>query len=216
MKRLCFAILILLLSSIVYGNEAQTEARVSSTRFGVLADFGVGGSFTTSFEYKGSKFKDESDYALTKGVSFYALWPFSDLMKLGVETRFLLWNSEDADLADMNPEKTVDLSPVIRFENRFDNRFMGFVKFAPGFSLYIPSDDYNEEKFIIGNGFGYNIALTLGFELSLSNRVSLISEAGYMSHTVYGKYKGRGDYLGINISYKLNGGQYFFNAGLTF
>jgi len=216
MKRVACVLIVMMLSGIAYGTEAQTEARISNQRYGVLVDFGFGGSFSQVYEYKGEKYKYDHNYALTKGISFYSIWQFNDIVSIGIDARLLLWNEEDDDLNGTSYEKTVDISPIIRLQNRFDDKFLGFIKFAPGFSIYIPSEDYDESNSTITNGYGYNIPFLLGFELALSKNVSMISEVGYMNHIVYGKIKGKGEYEGINPSYKIDGGQYFFNTGLTF
>ncbi|MGB9601027.1 MAG: hypothetical protein ACPL7I_10780 [Myxococcota bacterium] len=195
-KVIVLLVTFLMYSAVLTAEEIKESVYLKSEHnFSASLNFGLGGSETIRFTYEGKKARDEDELTITKGIAFSYSKPVTDFLMIGADGRLLFWNTESTE--DFESDKMIDLSPSVRLYRRFDENFMMYIKLVAGLSVNILSDDIDESEFSYSSGLGYNLAFFSGMEFTISKDISLLLEAGYITHDVYGKMRGHGEYEGI-------------------
>jgi len=189
---------------LVLGGQAHAD-----TRFGVGGMFGFGGEGEVEVDAGPIGGSSESDFDPTVGFNLWVDTTLSSLVRSGTwtrylrfggEARFLFWETED----QQDKSVTMEFCPVAKLSFPIKRDIDLFVRFAPGFSVMLPSDDLQG----FDTGFGFNIALLAGGTYQLTSQVGVLAELGFIIHNVYGDLTA-GDY-------SMSGTQFHLDFGLTF
>ncbi len=212
---LWFVVLVLLTPSVLLSEEVVSKVYTPPIGLGVSAGLGVGGEQDWSMRYKDQKESGFNDLTTSKALSLFYFYPMGEHLEIGVNGRFMFWNTDAGEEDDMDSNMMVDLSPVVKLFHRFDSNLKGCVKLYLGVSYNIVGEK-DLEDFVMENSLGYNYGLSTALEMRIVDNVSGIFEFGYVANNVSGYIKGKGEYKGIKVSYREELGQFLINTGLMF
>ena len=181
----------------------------ASTEVGLSGMFGFGGEGKLRFENGSPR---ESDFEPTLGFGIWSDTDMNRYVRIGGEARLLWWQSEGMNQTNIDRSLTMHFGPTLRLVFPLTRALELFGRFAPGFSVAVPSDDFDSSLYKIGVAFGFNIAGFGGLAFRLTEDVGLLVEAGFLYHKVYVEISSQ---LG-DVDYNLSGAQFMLDAGLFF
>lgn len=197
-----------LISVLAFTGPSQAE-----TWFGVGGMFGFGGEGEVEVDVGPTEVSSEDDFDATLGFHAWFDTTLSSLahsgtwtqnLRFGGESRFLFWETEDQN----DKSLTMEFCPTVKLLFPIKPEIDLFARFAPGFSVVVPSDDL--EGF--DASFGFNIALFGGGTYQLTPQFGLYAEMGFIFHDTFGS----ASVGNLEGDYQMSGAQFHLNFGLAF
>lgn len=198
--------MIFALSLLCFTSNAHADSE-----FGLNGMFGFGGEEEGEIEVVGISGGGEGDLDPTLGFGVWSDTSMTRFLRIGGEARFLWLKAEPAAGTDTDRQLMMHFCPTFRVVFPLMSALDVFVRFAPGFSVAIPSDDAEDAGF--DAAFGFNISGFGGLAYRLTEDVGLLLEAGFLYHKVYGEVSAP---LVGDVDYNLAGTQFMLDFGLFF